>query len=44
MRLFHMKHYGILLLSILLWLCGSAKAQVKDSVTFAVMGNSISTY
>lgn len=39
-----MKHYGILLLTILLWLCGSAKAQVKDSVTFAVMGNSISTY
>ena len=39
-----MKHYGILLLTILLWLCSSAKAQVKDSVTFAVMGNSISTY
>lgn len=39
-----MKNYGILLLSILLWLSGSAKAQEKDSITFAVMGNSISTY
>ena len=39
-----MKHPPIYLLSILLWLSGSAKAQVKDSITFAVMGNSISTY
>lgn len=39
-----MKHLSILLLSYFLWLSGSAKAQMKDSVTFAVMGNSISTY
>ena len=39
-----MKHLSILLLSYFLWLSGSAKAQVKDSITFAIMGNSISTY
>lgn len=39
-----MRHYTILLLGILLWLSGSTKAQVKDSITFAIMGNSISTY
>lgn len=39
-----MKHYTFFLLSFLLWLSGSAKANVKDSITFAVMGNSISTY
>ena len=39
-----MKYHSLLILSLLLWLSGSAKAQMKDSITFAVMGNSISTY
>ena len=39
-----MKYYSLLLLSILLWIPFHAEAQEKDSITFAVMGNSISTY
>ena len=39
-----MRHYTLFILSSLLWLSCSAQAMVRDSITFAVMGNSISTY
>ena len=39
-----MRYLTLILLSFLLWHSGATKAQEKDSITFAVMGNSISTY